>query len=94
MAKAILVATVAMQIVLWGTAAGGAELKQETCGEAIRLGPEASGASERFTSEAAAGSISLWFARFPEMADVVLFVYGQAERGRARGLLKGAVAAG
>lgn len=86
MGKVILVGAVAIQLVLWGTAAGGAERKQETGGGAIRLGPDASGPSDRFPSEAAAGSISLWFARFPEMADVVLFVYGKAERGRARGL--------
>ncbi len=55
-------------------------------GDVVTLGENSAGPAAGLPGGAEPGSISLWFARQPGAADQVLFVYGEQQKGRARGL--------
>ena len=54
--------------------------------EVAVIGKQAAGSDRDFPSGASPGTISLWFVRPPLIEDKVLFAYGAARRGCARGL--------
>ena len=55
-------------------------------GDAVTLERNGTGAALGFPSGSEPGSISLWFARQEGAANQVFLVYGQTQKGRARGL--------